>query len=144
MLELFKQGTLSHCPNNDPMKEALMTNEINRKAIGLVDIRNAGLESDGLDTLLIGVELSYNKDRERSEEYQVEITPKIGNIHTRYFHTRHTADAVFEKLVRDYELLESPEQSEREDMVDEYESQFSDGEDEDDDTESKESWHIFQ
>lgn len=98
--ELFKQEVGSEQAQGNPVEAALWAENANRSAVGTVDV-------DG-EERPIEVRLSYEKD-DGEESYRLRTRlADSGRYHKTNYNNRFGADAVFEKLVRDYDLETDP------------------------------------
>lgn len=125
--ELLKQEVGSEQAQGNPIESVIWSENVSRGAVGTV-------EKDG-ETRPIEVQLKF--EREEGEENYVLKTKLLdtGRYHSRRYNNRFGADAVFEKIVRDYDLETDPSEEQLERLspfssdVDEFGDNEEDNED---------------
>lgn len=101
--ELFKQSVGGDVSEDNPMEMALWAGQASRRAVGIVN------------DLLVDVRLAYEVE-DGKDYYNLEITLETGRNWENKYNNKFGADAVFEKLVREYNLVENPDEDEMEEM----------------------------
>jgi len=101
--ELFKNSIGGDVADDDPMQKALWASHANRQAVGIVE------------DVLAQVTLSYAVE-DGEDYYEMKVTLETGRYWEAKYDSRFGGDAVFEKLVRDYNLVEDPDKDEIQEM----------------------------
>jgi hypothetical protein len=101
--ELFKQSIGGDVADEDPMQKALWASASNRHAVGIVE------------DILVQVSLSYTVE-EGDDSYELKVHLETGRYWENNYNNKFGADAVFEKLVNDYNLKEDPDEDDIEQM----------------------------